>query len=120
MSKKRQRAVLFRAGTRETGEVVTLSYDYPNGYAVGEHFHEEDQLVHAVSGVMTVRTRREIWVVPPQRAIWVPCLVPHAIDMAGVVKMKTLYIAPRLAKGLPRRCCVIHVSTLLRELVLRA
>jgi AraC-like DNA-binding protein/mannose-6-phosphate isomerase-like protein (cupin superfamily) len=120
MSQKRQRPALFRAARHGSGDIVTLSYDYPNGYAVPEHFHAEDQFVHAVSGVMTVRTRKGMWVVPPQRAVWVPSRVPHAIDMSGAVTMKTLYITPRLAKGLPRRCCVINVSALLRELVLRA
>lgn len=34
--------------------------------------------------------------------------------------MHTLYFRPRLAKSLPRGCCVINVSSLLRELILRA
>lgn len=35
--------------------------------------------------------------------------------------MRTLYLKPRLAKALPRRgCCVVHVSALLRELILHA
>jgi AraC-like DNA-binding protein/quercetin dioxygenase-like cupin family protein len=120
MSQKRQRPVLIRATRRGSDEISTLSHAYPNGYAVPEHFHEQDQLVHAVSGVMTVWTRKGMWVVPPQRAVWVPSHVPHAIDMSGAVTMKTLYITPRLVKGLPRNCCVINVSSLLRELVLRA
>jgi AraC-like DNA-binding protein len=36
------------------------------------------------------------------------------------VAMRTLYLKPRLAKELPRDCCVINVSTLLRELILHA
>lgn len=34
--------------------------------------------------------------------------------------MRTLYLKPRLAKDLPRTCCVINVSTLLKELILYA
>ena len=34
--------------------------------------------------------------------------------------MRTLYLKPRLAGTLPRDCCVINVSPLLRELVLHA
>ena len=34
--------------------------------------------------------------------------------------MRTIYFLPRLAKKLPQRCCVIEVSPLLRELILRA
>jgi len=69
---------------------------------------------------MTVRTRNGTWVVPPHRAVWIPAEIPHTITMSGLVAMRTLYLKPRLAKGLPRDCCVINVSTLLKELILHA
>jgi AraC-like DNA-binding protein len=69
---------------------------------------------------MTVRTRNGTWVVPPQRAVWIPAWIPHTITMSGLVAMRTLYLKPRLAKELPRDCCVINVSTLLKELMLYA
>ncbi|MGA7460866.1 MAG: AraC family transcriptional regulator [Candidatus Korobacteraceae bacterium] len=34
--------------------------------------------------------------------------------------MRTLYLRPRLARTLPRECCVVNVSPLLRELILHA
>jgi AraC-like DNA-binding protein len=43
--------------------------------------------------------------------------VPHIVTMSGSVAMRTLYLKPRLARGLPRDCCVINVPTLLKELV---
>jgi AraC-like DNA-binding protein len=98
--------------------VTTLSYDYRADEDVPEHFHDEDQLVYAVRGVMTLRAARGLWIVPPLRAVWVPSRTPHAIRMSGQVSMKTLYLTPRLAK-LPRTCCVLHVSPLLRELIVR-
>ncbi len=98
--------------------VTTLSYEYAPDEDVSEHFHDEDQLVYAVSGVMTLRAERGMWVVPPLRALWVPGGTPHAIRMSGTVSMRTLYMTPRLAK-LPRSCCVLQVSPLLRELVVR-
>jgi AraC-like DNA-binding protein len=69
---------------------------------------------------MTVRTEHGTWVVPPHRAVWIPAEIPHSITMSGAVAMRTLYLKPRLAKGLPRDCCVINVSTLLKELILHA
>ena len=119
MPRKRHRPIHDPRG-RGTAQVVTLAWEYASGHHVVEHFHDEDQLVYAVSGVMTVRTSKAIWVVPARRAVWVPAKLAHAIDMAGTVAMKTLYLAPRLVKGLPRDCCVLHVSPLLQELVLRA
>ncbi len=69
---------------------------------------------------MTVHTNDNTWVVPPLRAVWIPAAVPHTIAMSGMVAMRTLYLKPRLAKTLPRNCCVINVSPLLKELILHA
>ena len=69
---------------------------------------------------MTVRTQNGTWVVPPHRAVWIPAEIPHTITMSGLVAMRTLYLKPRLSEGLPRDCCVINVSTLLKELILHA
>jgi hypothetical protein len=67
---------------------------------------------------MTVRTRDGTWVVPPHRAVWIPAEIPHTLTMSGLVAMRTLYLKAMLAKGLPRDCCVMNVSTLLKELIL--
>jgi AraC-like DNA-binding protein len=40
--------------------------------------------------------------------------------MSGTVAMRTLYLKPRLARTLPRDCCVVNVTPLLRELILHA
>lgn len=69
---------------------------------------------------MTVRTGEGAWVVPTHRAVWIPTGIAHSITMSGMVAMRTLYLRPRFAKGLPRNCCVINVSSLLRELILHA
>jgi len=76
--------------------------------------------VFACRGVMTVRTRRAIWVVPPLRAVWIPATIPHSILMSGAVSMRTLYFKPRLVATLGRECLVINVTPLLRELILHA
>ncbi len=67
-----------------------------------------------------MRTSEGAWVVPTHRAVWIPAAVPHTIAMSGTVAMRTLYLRRRLAKTLPRECCVVNVSPLLRELILHA
>jgi AraC-like DNA-binding protein len=119
MSRKRQAAIFDRSGDRRS-QVTTLTHDYPAGYVIPLHFHDFDQLVYASRGVMTVRTATGSWVVPTQRAVWIPARVPHTIAMSGTVAMRTLYFRPRLAGTLPRDCCVVNVSPLLKELILHA
>jgi len=119
MSQKRQTGIFDRSGDPRSA-IATLTHDYPAGHVVPLHFHDRDQLVYASRGVMTVRTRSGTWVVPPHRAVWIPSEIPHSIAMLGWVAMRTLYLKPRLTKRLPRDCCVINVSPLLKELILHA
>ena len=98
--------------------VRTLAVGYPPGAVLERHSHDWAQLVYASDGVMTVSTEEGTWVVPPQRAVWIPGGVRHSVAMSGWVSMRTLYLAPGLLRGLPRRCCVVAVSPLLRELIL--
>lgn len=119
MSQKRQAGIFDQLADIRSA-ITTLARDYPSGHTVPLHFHNRDQLVYASRGVMTVRTGNGTWVVPPHRAVWIPAQIPHTITMSGLVAMRTLYLKPRLAKRLPRECCVINVSTLLKELILHA
>jgi AraC-like DNA-binding protein len=66
---------------------------------------------------MWVHTDRGDWVVPPNRAVWVPAGVEHGIDMAGTVLVQTIYLATGLSAKLPQQCCAVNVSPLLRELI---
>jgi len=100
--------------------IAAMAKDYPDGWVNQWHRHRRAQLVYASSGVMTIRTPHGIWIVPPDRALWIPATVDHEITMAGAVTMRTLYIEPGVVHGLPDVCAVVAVSGLLRELILRA
>ncbi len=105
---------------RVRAHIGSVSADFQHGYIIPEHFHPEDQLIFASSGVMTLRTGQGIWVIPPMRAVWIPAGTPHSVAMAGAVSMRTLYFLPRLARSLPQRCFVMNVTPLLKELILHA
>ena len=77
-------------------QIACVSWDFDDRHSLPEHSHPEDQLVFASKGVMTVRTRQGIWVVPPMRAVWIPAMTPHSITMSGNVSMRTLYFLPGL------------------------
>jgi AraC-like DNA-binding protein len=97
-----------------------VSADLEHGHVIPEHSHPEDQLLFASSGVMTLRTKQAVWVVPPLRAVWIPARTPHSVAMTGCVSLRTLYLLPRLCRTLPEKCLVLNVSTLLKELILHA
>ena len=89
-------------------------------YTIHKHSHDWHQLIYASRGVMTVNTSSGSWVVPSRRAVWVPARVEHEVEMLSAVSMCTLYLRQGLSDLLPQECCVVNVSSLLRELILRA
>lgn len=100
--------------------VVAMAFDYPSGDALPRHRHGWGQLVYASTGVMTVTTDAGTWVVPPQRAVWVPAGIDHEIRMTGLVRMRTLYVRKDALAALPSDCRVVTITPLLRELILHA
>lgn len=116
MSKKRQSAI----PGDESILVRSYAVTHPRGLGLpARSFEAWDQLVFATHGVMTVETAEGAWVIPPQRALWLPAGVSHAVRMSGRVTLRTLFFRPRSSAGrLPRRCTALNVSPLVRELVL--
>lgn len=97
-----------------------LAADYAPGDEIPLHQHPFAQLLFASSGVMTVTTEHGTWVVPPERAVWVPARVGHSIRMTGRVSMRTIYLSDAFGPLAGDGCCVVSVSPLLRESILRA
>ena len=100
MSTKRQRFFDPRHYQIRAG----VPAEYPHGAIVEPHRHPWHQLTFASQGVVTVTTREGSWVVP---------------EMSGPVSLRALYVAPTLSTSLPAKCCVVEISPLMRELILR-
>ncbi len=105
---------------RSPGQVVALASDYPAGYLVPLHQHGRSQLLHALSGVVTVATSEGRWMVPPEHALWIPAGVPHSVEMLGAVMMRSLYVVADAIAGLPERCRVVGMTELMRSLIVEA
>ena len=98
--------------------VFARARDFARQHTIPRHTHPRDQLVYASRGVLTVNTDQGTWVVPPQRAVWVPAGVVHEVRTAGAASLRTLYIDRSAVADLPESCCVVAVSPLLREMIL--
>jgi AraC-like DNA-binding protein len=94
--------------------------DFASGFEILPHHHERAQLIYATAGTMRVSTDDGVWVVPPQRALWMPAGVSHSIVMLGDTTMRTLYVRDDAAAAMPTVCRVLSISPLLRELIVRA
>lgn len=100
--------------------VVAYGRDLVAGEVLPFHRHRRAQLVYASSGVMMVTTTSAAYVVPPERAVWMPAGVMHRIDARSDVAMRSLYIEISEVMDLPTEVCVLQVAPLLRELVVAA
>ncbi|WP_417795071.1 AraC family transcriptional regulator [Terasakiella pusilla] len=115
----------------ETGAEITRLEDIPRDLTIREgvrhagteatpHSHAWGQLLYASSGIMQAMAQGSIWVIPPQRAVWIPPHVVHSIKVVHTVTMRNMYVAPHALQGLPDHCQVMSVSPLLRELIAEA
>ena len=96
--------------------VVSFSDEYPAGYTDPYHSHVRAQLSYAVSGVLRVTTDDGSYVLPPNRAIWIPAGVGHTTSCRESVKFHAVYIDPAF-DALPDKCRVFEVSDLVRALI---
>jgi AraC-like DNA-binding protein len=100
--------------------VAAFASEHPDGEHVSPHRHARAQLIHTLSGVMTVSSREGSWVVPPGRALWMPPEQDHAIRIGGQVSMRTVFVREDARPVLPSTCEVLEVSPFLREAIVAA
>ena len=94
----------FRLGTRE--------YDW--------HHHLRGQVFCVESGLVHVRTVHGSWLLPPNRAGWIPSHEAHKVSISGAMSGWTVLITPEAARDLPDQPCVIGISEVMSALVRRA
>lgn len=82
------------------------------------HYHTEQQLIYPSSGVLRVSTDAGSWVVPPQRAVWLPAGVAHAHRAHGPTRMRTLAFPVTVNPLRLAQPAVLAVSPLLREIII--
>lgn len=66
---------------------------------------------------MAVITKEGTFVVPPERALWLPANTDHETRHLARAQMTTLYVNSGAGPDLPRQTTVVHVEPLLRELL---
>jgi AraC-like DNA-binding protein/mannose-6-phosphate isomerase-like protein (cupin superfamily) len=114
----------FHGSHSTTGDGVHLvARNYRKGVRLGTHMHREAQLVYAAKGTMQVTTPKGRWLVPPDRAVWVPARLEHSIDVLAELQMRTLYFdLAWLAREKHSRSLdgefVVRVSRLLHQAIL--
>ncbi|ANW00294.1 AraC family transcriptional regulator [Bradyrhizobium icense] len=85
-----------------------------------EHSHSWNQLVYAIAGALTVKADGRSLVISPEQAVWLPTGTKHSVGSLMGAEFRSLWVANEASPGITSRSTVIHVSPLLRALIVEA
>jgi len=97
--------------------VAGLAWDEDRPRVIGFHRHTRGQIVSVTKGVATIATRTGVWVVPPNRAMWIPAGAVHAVRYTQTLASRSLFIDATTAARFPASPTVLHIDALSRELL---
>jgi len=83
----------------------------------GVHDHRRGQLLFTRQGCTRITLQRQLCLLPPSRAAWIPPGTPHRAVMQQSVEYRSIYLTPALCADLPAQVGVIEVSPLLRAVI---
>jgi len=98
--------------------VFGVAVRYPAGHVVPLHKHAYGHLIHADRGLLRVESESGQWLVPPTAAVWLRSGVPHQLTVPVALQAHGLFVREDVCARLPAADCVVHVSGLLRELIM--
>ncbi len=113
------RTITVRETAQGDSGALVRGTDYADGTLLDWHRHADAQLLYAATGSMHVDTRNGSWIVPPQRAVWIPAGEPHRVLMRRA-STRSLYVDAARAPRPDTQCSVLQVGDLLRQLLIAA
>ena len=90
--------------------------DVATGLRYALHSHKRHQLLYATRGTATLEVSEATFVLPPQRAAFIPAGVRHVTNM-GNAQGVSLFFDSRLVRVATPEVRVLDVTPLLRELI---
>lgn len=107
------------AADRATAPIVGVTDEFTPERSLGYHSHRKGQLLYATDGVMRLHAPEGVWVLPPQRALWIPPGVEHGFSCRRRTYVLALWVQPGRIRFDGDRCRVVDAHPLLRELIRR-
>ncbi|MFA4912839.1 MAG: helix-turn-helix transcriptional regulator [Burkholderiaceae bacterium] len=98
--------------------VFGVAVHYRAGQVVPLHKHAYGHLIHADRGLLRVEAESGQWLVPPTAAVWLQSGVSHRLVAPVALQAHGLFVRQDVCARLPAADRVVHVSGLLRELIM--
>lgn len=108
-------------GLSSPSPIKVRAQQIPARHHFAEHAHDWNQMVYAISGVLTVTTDRGSVVISPEQAAWLPTGLRHKVGSLCGAEFRSLWIANQVESGLPQEAPTLFgVSPLLKALIIEA
>ena len=100
--------------------MIVRAESLPPRHCFPEHAHDWNQLVHAISGVLTVTVEGSCFAISPEQAVWLPSGTRHRVGSLLGSEFRSLWIAEDAGAEVADVSTVFRVSPLLRALIIEA
>ncbi|WP_306262447.1 helix-turn-helix domain-containing protein [Pararhizobium sp. IMCC21322] len=110
--------ILARADHDLPRAAIGYACAWEKGTTNEPHSHWRGQLIYAISGSLKVISTAGTWIVPPERAVWMPSHTEHSVMSVTDAHARFLYLDPKTFKGLPSIVTVVQMTALMRECLL--
>jgi AraC-like DNA-binding protein len=111
-------SVQMRASTEV--RAGTLAYQAEEEDLVTDwHSHDLHQIQYAFQGVVEVQTKSAHYILPPQKAVWIPAGLAHQTTLRRVRTM-SVFFDPSMAPDAEGRARVLAVAPIFREMIVYA
>lgn len=81
------------------------------------HNHLRAQLSYTVEGVFYAQLGQNLFIVPPNMAIFMPAGIEHSTEMVKSLKVYSVYFEKSYFKDLPQAPQLIHISELAKQII---
>ncbi|TAL82321.1 MAG: AraC family transcriptional regulator [Beijerinckiaceae bacterium] len=116
----RWRTVAPPPGVAAPQPLTVRAQSIPARHYFPEHSHAWNQMVYAISGVLTVGIEGRSLVISPEQAVWLPTGLLHRVGSLFGAEFRSLWIANEAGHSLPGSPTLFAVSPLLRALIVEA
>jgi AraC-like DNA-binding protein/mannose-6-phosphate isomerase-like protein (cupin superfamily) len=116
LSTQETRAFLREKQLESSAASAFAFNDVATGQRYALHSHKRHQLLYATQGTATLGVSEATFLLPPQRAAFIPAGVRHVTNM-GNAQGISLFFDARLVRVASREVRVLDVTPLLRELI---
>jgi len=101
----------------ETSPLESFAFlDQADNIRYDWHAHKRHQLLYAFSGTLRLEAENGLYLLPPQRAVWIPARVLHRTTLQKV-RSGSVFLAPLLVPTEIARVRIISAAPIVREMV---